>query len=178
MVGKVIWITGLSGAGKTTLAHNITKLVREKGKNVITLDGDILRTVFTGAEDSQSSHSKDSRLELAKKYARLCQIVSEQDCWVIIATISLFKEIHSWNRANISYYFEVFLDVDMNELRRRDSKGIYSAFEKGDAPRVVGLDLDFDRPEAPNWYETYNKNRSSEDVADDIVAALIDKGWL
>ena len=88
----------------------------------------MLRRVLVDPKREKVSYNKNARLELAQQYARLCKLLSEQGVWVLIATISLFREIHDWNRKNISNYFEVFLDVPMAELRRRDSKGIYKAF--------------------------------------------------
>jgi adenylylsulfate kinase len=70
---------------------------------------------------------------------------------VVTATISLFNEIHEWNRATLPGYFEVYLKVPIDELRRRDPKGIYRRFDAGELTHVAGLDLPIDEPEAADW---------------------------
>jgi adenylylsulfate kinase-like enzyme len=105
--GRVIWITGLSGAGKSTLAHEVEGKLRHAGKAVVMLDGDELRAVFGAAEANVENHGREGRLALAKKYSHLCLILASQGLTVVIATISLFRELHSWNRANLPGYFEV-----------------------------------------------------------------------
>lgn len=149
--GRTIWITGLSAAGKSTLAAALVTLLRKDGKNVILLDGDELREVFGATAISADNHDRQVRLALAMQYAHLCRILSAQGFIVVIATISLFREVHRWNRENLPGYFEVYLDVPLDELRRRDPKGIYRRFDAGDLVNVAGLDLQVDKPEAANW---------------------------
>jgi adenylylsulfate kinase-like enzyme len=144
--GCVYWITGLSGAGKTTVGRELCRRLRTSGRPVTFLDGDALRTVI--AEDL--GHSKDDRRRSAMRNARLCQLLAGQGTDVICATISLFHEVQQWNRKNIPGYREIYLRVPLEELRRRDSKGIYAAAERGDARDVVGIDVPAEAPEAPD----------------------------
>ena len=105
----VIWITGLSGAGKTTLAKEIVNQLTTENIEPILLDGDQLREIFIDSTNQAiSSHDRSSRLTLALKYSGLARLLSEQGFWVIVATISLFKEVHDWNRKNLKNYYEVF----------------------------------------------------------------------
>ncbi len=129
--GKVFWFTGLSGAGKTTLADLVAKRFRMRGEVVVLLDGDELRPVFNFSTGSSTNHTPKQRLALGKQYGRLCKMIAEQGVTVVIATISLFNEVHKWNRANLPNYFEVYIKVPLNELRRRDPKGIYQKFDAG-----------------------------------------------
>ncbi|MFZ0311274.1 MAG: adenylyl-sulfate kinase [Candidatus Korobacteraceae bacterium] len=144
--GRVFWITGLSGAGKTTLGWELTTRLRAAGRPVTFLDGDALRSVI--AEDL--GHSKDDRRRSAMRNARLCRLLAEQGGDVVCATISLFHEVQRWNREHIPGYREIYLRVPIEELQRRDSKGIYGRARRGDAPDVVGLDLPAEAPEAPD----------------------------
>lgn len=116
--GRVVWITGLSGAGKSTLAKYVVDEIKEHSNNpVVLLDGDELRMIFGGLNfDSNKEYGRDARVKLAMAYAGLCRLLSQQGIIVVIATISLFKEIHSWNRMNIPGYYEIFLDVPIDEL--------------------------------------------------------------
>ena len=69
---------------------------------------------------------------------------------VAIATISLFREVHEWNRANLPGYVEIYLAVPMGELRRRDPKQIYARAARGELKDVAGLDFAIDEPQAPD----------------------------
>jgi phosphohistidine swiveling domain-containing protein len=82
--------------------------------------------------------------------ARLCRLLAEQGTDVVCATISLFHEVQRWNRENIPGYREIYLRVPIDELRRRDSKGIYARAQRGDARDVVGLDVAAEAPEKPD----------------------------
>ena len=144
--GRVFWITGLSGAGKTTVGQELCSRLRAAGRSVTFLDGDALRAAI--AEDL--GHSADNRRRSAMRNARLCQLLAGQGADVVCATISLFHEVQSWNRENIPGYREIYLRVPIDELRRRDSKGIYSGAQGGDARDVVGLDVPAEAPEAPD----------------------------
>lgn len=142
--GQVIWITGLSGAGKSTLAGDVVKNLRARGESVVMLDGDELREVFGSTATNLPSYGRNERMALAFQYAHLCRIIANQGLTVVIATISLFKEVHSWNRKQLPNYFEVYLKVPVEELRRRDPKGIYRRFDAGELSQVAGLDLHVD----------------------------------
>src|ERR1700678_1598387 len=144
--GHVFWITGLSGAGKTTLGQELWSRLRTNGRPVTFLDGDALRTAI--AEDL--GHTEANRRQSAMRNARLCRLLAEQGFDVVCATISLFHEVQRWNRENIPAYHEIYLRVPIEELKRRDSKGIYRKAERGDASDVVGLDLPAEIPEAPD----------------------------
>lgn len=104
--GRVIWITGLSGAGKSTLAHAVVARLRALSQAVVMLDGDELREVFGAAAQNSRNHGRDGRLALAMQYAHLCRVLAQQGLTVVIATISLFREVHAWNRHHLPGYFE------------------------------------------------------------------------
>lgn len=144
--GRVFWITGLSGTGKTTLGRELCSRLRASGRPVTFLDGDVLRAVI--AEDL--GHSISNRRKSAMRNARLCRMLAQQGADVVCATISLFHNVQRWNRANIPGYREIYLQVPMEELRRRDTKGIYARAERGDLSDVVGLDVPIEAPEAPD----------------------------
>ncbi|MCX2717433.1 adenylyl-sulfate kinase [Helicobacter sp. MIT 21-1697] len=141
--GAVIWVCGLAGAGKTTIAQKVFALLEQKYSNVIFLDGDEIREIF-----GRSGFSKEERLEVARLIAKLCVFLSKSGLIVVCATISLFDEIYAFNRAHISHYFEVFVECSMEELLRRDKKSLYSKAQKGEIKDVMGIDLTYDTPNA------------------------------
>ncbi|MGA8147261.1 MAG: adenylyl-sulfate kinase [Gallionellaceae bacterium] len=170
--GRVIWITGLSGAGKSTLASGVVQRMRALGDAVVLLDGDVLREVFGAVATNAENHGRDGRLALAFQYAHLCRVIAGQGLTVVIATISLFGEIHAWNRANLPGYVEVYLKVPVEELRRRDPKGIYRRFDAGEIADVAGLDLPVDEPDAADWVVEFDPAISANAALEDLMRYL------
>ncbi len=171
-MSSVIWITGLSGAGKSTLARQIVEKLRFCGEPVVMLDGDELREVFGAVAANVHNHGREGRLALALQYAHLCRVIASQGFTVVIATISLFREVHAWNRANLPGYFEVYLKVPIEELRSRDPKGIYKRFDAGELTNVAGLDLLIDEPNAPDWVVEFEPDQPLVAVTEELLKKL------
>jgi len=157
------------------LAQDFTLRLRANGENVVFLDGDELREVFGAVGCNTQNHGRAARLALAFQYAHLCRILAQQGLTVVIATISLFREIHVWNRENLPGYFEVYLKVPIEELRRRDPKGIYRRFDAGELADVAGLDLQVDAPEAADWVVEFDPNRSIATIADELMNRVMER---
>ena len=119
--GNVFWITGLSGAGKTTIGTMLYKYLKSKKDNVIRLDGDIMREVF-----QNNDYSAEARKNLGYQYSRLIRMIADQGIDVVICTVAMFDDIRLWNRNYIENYNEIYLEVSIEELRRRDQKGLYT----------------------------------------------------
>lgn len=177
MTGNVVWVTGLSGAGKSTLAKQLVLELEELDFKPIFLDGDSLREVIGANDRNSEDFSKASRLALAMTYCRLCKLLSDQGFLVVIATISMFKEVHAWNREHLSNYFEVYMKASLSRLRERDSKGIYHDFDSQLVNNVAGLDLPVDEPEASDFVGNIEEG-TSRDTARKILDILIKDRWL
>lgn len=162
------WITGLSGAGKSTLCRGLVGHLREQGRPVVMLDGDELRELLGAG----GAHSREQRLDLARRYARLCRMLAAQGIDVAIATISMFSEVHDWNRANIPGYVEVFLDVPRDECERRDPKRIYARARAGEIGNVAGIDFSVDEPKNPDVRIDWRPGQSPEDGLSRLLDAL------
>lgn len=173
LANSVIWITGLSGSGKTTMAAQLRKKLIELEIPTIWLDGDELREALGSADWSKGEHEKQKRLELAFKYARLSRLFASQGLTVITSTISMFKEIYEWNRDNQHKYFEVFIETSYAERRKRDSKNIYTRFENGELVNVAGLDFEVDTPIEPDFLvgETYS-GEPIEKTVDELLKRI------
>ncbi len=132
------------------------------------LDGDELREVL----GVNGSHTRQERLELAMRYARLCHIIAVQGINVAIATISLFREVHEWNRANQPGYVEIYLAVPMEELMRRDPKQIYARAARGEVKDVAGLDFPVDEPYSPDVRVEWKPGLAVEQILLQITEKL------
>ena len=166
--GDVYWITGLSGSGKTTLSIELVKTFRAQNKNIVFLDGDTLREILGVVDKTDIYHGREARLAIAYKYSELCKLLSDQGLTVVIATISLFHEIHEWNRLNLKNYHEIYLKVPISELRRRDPKGIYRRHSAGEIQNVAGLDFQVDEPLHPSITFEFPNNCSVKKMAEQI----------
>jgi glutamine kinase len=144
--GRVFWITGLSAAGKTSIGRALSSHLRASGCRVIFLDGDTLRA----AVSSDLGYSAENRRAAAMRNGMLCRMLAEQGFDVVCSTISLFHDVQRWNRENIARYHEIFVRVPLEELQRRDTKGIYLAASGRRADNIVGLDIPAEIPEAPD----------------------------
>jgi len=168
----IIWITGISGAGKTTVSQVLHKHYVDRANNVVLLDGDQLRTVF-GEKGRSDGYSRSDRLSLALKYSRLCKLLSNQNVDVIIATISMFKEVYAWNRENLKNYFEVYLKVPQEVVIDRDAKGLYKKYLSGRSTNVAGFDLAVDEPPQPTLViNNFGKNGPKE-TASKIIETIL-----
>jgi adenylyl-sulfate kinase len=143
--GKLLWITGLSGAGKTTIGTEVYNILKEKYLNTVFIDGDIIREIL----GNDLGHDIEDRKKNAVRISKMCEFLTNQNVNVVCATMSLFKEIHELNRKNINQYYEILVDVNIDELVKRDSKGLYAKALKGEIKNVIGVDLPYDKPENP-----------------------------
>lgn len=162
--GKVFWITGLPGAGKTTLAKALYHRLGSLGYHPVLMDGDRLRSALR-AEDSES-YTIAARLKLAHSYIRLCQLIAEQGHIVICATVSMFTEVRTWGRNNISGYCEIFLDTSSEVLASRNQKELYSK----QCIDVTGMQF----PTKPDWHFSLSQHEELAEVVNQILC-LSDK---
>lgn len=145
--GTVYWITGLAGSGKTTIGRKLFDWLKSARKApAIFLDGDVLRDIF----GNDLGYSREERRASAMRNARLCKALSDQGISVICPTISMFHDCQKWNRENMPRYCEIFVDVPMEVLIRRDQNGLYSRSIQGLEKNVVGVDIPAEFPARPD----------------------------
>lgn len=141
----VIWMIGLSGAGKTTLARAVVAAIRAETPNVVLLDGDDVRAVF-----GDTGHDMEGRKRNSERMVRMSEWLDAQGIHVVCAILSLFEEDRAALRAAVGAYYEVYIDAPMADLQRRDVKGLYARHARGETRMVAGLDLDFPVPPNPD----------------------------
>jgi adenylylsulfate kinase len=113
---RLIWITGLPGVGKSTVARVLVDRLRDVGEPTLLLDGDGLREALAPLA---GGYDEGARRRLARTYANLAAIISVQGSTVVMATVSLFAELHAANRTRFARYLEVLLECEEAERQRR-----------------------------------------------------------
>lgn len=169
--GTVYWITGLSGAGKTTIGKSLYEIIASEKQKIIFLDGDELRKVF----GNDLGYSREDRIKCAKRYSRLCNLLASQGFDVICCTVSMFHEIRNWNRKQIKNYIEIYIKVSISTLEKRNQKGLYGDWKNGSQKNVVGLDLEVEYPEHPDFIIENNNNQSPYELANELWYAIKNK---
>lgn len=162
--GRLFWITGLSGAGKTTISTLLYNYLKEKQNNVVFLDGDIVREVYQNKD-----YTTEGRRKISYMNMRLCKMLTDQGIDVVTAFIAMHDEYRDWNRQNIEKYNEIYLQVPIEELIRRDSKGLYKRALNHEITDVYGIDLPFEEPKHPDVRIVNDFSYTPEEVLDIIV---------
>lgn len=152
---------GIIRAGKTTIGNRLYYSMKAQKQNTIILDGDILKKIA----GKDLGYGREERLERAYRYSALCKLLTDQGINVVICTIAMFDEIRDWNRENIENYIEVFLDVSMDVLKRRNRKGLYS---KGSG-NTAGIDIAIEYPKNP---DIIIKNDGSQPLEESVKKIL------
>ncbi|USQ95287.1 adenylyl-sulfate kinase [Caulobacter sp. RL271] len=166
--GVAYWVTGLPGAGKTTLAAALAQHLEARGRHVVRLDGDRMRALLGSAE----RYGRADRMALAQTYANFCLEFSTQGFDVVCATVSMFETVRGWNRINIPRYVEIYLRVPIPVLAQRHPKGLYARARAGHIRNVVGVDQSFEEPQAPDLVITDDGDKTPGDVAQALIAFL------
>lgn len=142
----VIWMMGLSRAGKSTLSNLLYNELKQEVSNLVLLDGDVIRILF----GSDVDHSIEGRRVNAERISKLCKFLSDQNINVIAAVLSIFPEWQAWNRKNIKAYQEIYIKASMESLEKGDTNNLYSQAKKGLIKNVVGYDIPFPEPKRPD----------------------------
>lgn len=141
----VIWLIGLSGAGKTTLGSALASTWRARAPGTVLVDGDIVRRVFN-QHDGDAPYTVGGRRENAERITALCEWLDAQSINVVCCILSIFPDLRAENRARFSRYYEVYLRAPVEVLARRDGKSLYASALRGERRNVVGVDIAFPEP--------------------------------
>ena len=166
--GRVFWITGLAGAGKSAVGRGLRARMLARGQRAVLLDGDEVRLAIA----PDLGFSRAERLESGRRNGRLCRLLASQGVDVICATISMFRECHEWNRAHLARYFEVYLRVPMDVLIARDKKGLYSRALAGELSNVSGVDMRVDEPVAADVVVDNDGGIGLDEVVGDVMKQI------
>lgn len=168
MEGRLYWVTGLSGAGKTTIGGLLYQHLRQRYPNTVIFDGDALREAF----GNDLSYSKEERFQCAMRYARLCKLLVEQGIHVVCCTISMFDEVREWNCLHINNYSEIYIEVPLHVLEERNQKNLYQEVKVGRAENVVGMDLELQLPRNPDIRVVNDGTKTAEELCGMLLEEL------
>lgn len=168
-MATVYWITGLSGAGKTTIGKLFYLKLKHDFSNTVFLDGDILREVF----GSDLGYTESERRKCAMRYSRLCDMLQKQGLNVVCCTISMFDAVREWNREHISNYKEIYIKVSVDTLFKRDQKGLYSGNTSEKEKEVTGIQIPFEEPQSPDLVLENNGDRTPEEQVERMAEVFI-----
>ncbi len=146
--GFTLWFTGLSAAGKTTIAHIVGPAIEERGPIVEYLDGDTVRTHLSKG----LGFSKEDRDLNIERIGWVASRLTRHGATVIASAISPYQEIRARAREMVQEYgsfVEVFVDVSVDEAARRDIKGLYEKAMKGEIQNFTGVNDPYEKPESP-----------------------------
>lgn len=143
--GFTIWFTGLSGAGKTTLANLLETELRARGKKVEVLDGDVVRTHLSKG----LGFSKEDRDTNIRRIGWVCQVLTRNDVVAISAAISPYRSVRDEVREMVGRFVEVFVDVPLEVAIERDVKGLYKKALAGEIKQFTGVSDPYEAPADP-----------------------------
>ena len=164
--GRLIWVTGLPGAGKTTVGKELYQRRKAVRANVLWLDGDELRMIFDNHD-----YSPEARFAHGMTICRLCAYLVAQGIEVICCVVCMLEDYRRWNRENIPNYSEIYLRITDETLLKRNQKGLY-----GVEPvcHVVGRDIHAEEPTTPDLVFDNDGQCSPEKIAQEIDRYLSD----
>jgi adenylyl-sulfate kinase len=171
--GFTIWFTGLSGAGKSTLSDIIEQRLKERGRNVEILDGDIVRTHLSKG----LGFSREDRDTNIKRIAFVCSLLTRNGVICISAAIAPYREARAWAREQIGNFVEVYVKCPIEVCRQRDVKGLYKLVDEGKIKGFTGVDDPYEEPEHPELVIETDKETIEESVSR-ILAELEELGYL
>jgi adenylylsulfate kinase len=171
--GCVIWFTGLSGSGKTTIAHDVEHTLLESGVPVEVLDGDVVRENLSKG----LGFSKEDRDTNIRRIAFVAHLLQRNGVFVITAAISPYRRVRHEARTMVKDFVEVFADAPLEICEQRDVKGLYAKARAGEIKGFTGID---DPYEPPDYAEVtcHTEKESVEESAQKVIDKLVELKFL
>jgi adenylyl-sulfate kinase len=171
--GFTIWFTGLSGAGKSTIAGVLDRELRARGRLVEVLDGDVVRTHLSKG----LGFSRADRDTNILRIGWVCEVLSRNGVVAIAAAISPYRETRDAVRARISNFVEVYVDCSLEACIERDVKGLYRKALAGELQEFTGVSDPYEPPLNPE-VSVHTEHETPQESAARIIAYLDQAGLL
>lgn len=163
--GAVVWLYGMSGSGKSTIANAAEKVLHQQGRMTTILDGDNLRTGL----NQHLGFSDDDRRENIRRVAHVAKIFAQQGIVTLVSVITPRQELRDLARDIIgSDYYEVFVKASYDLCEKRDVKGLYAKAATGEIENFTGKDSQFEEPTRPDLII----DTEGQEVADSVTTLL------
>ena len=143
--GFVIWLTGLPGSGKTTIAKEVAKLLAEKGLDVEILDGDEMRKVLS----PEAGFSREDRERHIRRVAYVASLLAKHGVATIVSLISPYRSAREYARSLVKNFIEVYVKCPLEVCMQRDPKGLYKKALAGEIRDLTGLQDVYEEPQNP-----------------------------
>ncbi|HEY2359016.1 MAG TPA: adenylyl-sulfate kinase, partial [Phenylobacterium sp.] len=166
---RVVWLTGLSGAGKSTIANLVEKRLLAEGRHTYLLDGDNVRHGL----NKDLGFTEADRVENIRRVAEVAKLMVDAGLIVLVSFISPFRAERQMARELMAEgeFVEVFIDTPIAEAERRDVKGLYKKARAGELKNFTGVDSPYEPPENPE-IRIDTTRLSAEQAAEEICAWL------
>ncbi|HET9136096.1 MAG TPA: adenylyl-sulfate kinase [Candidatus Kapabacteria bacterium] len=165
--GITIWLTGLSSAGKTTIARALEKELVAAGNRVEVLDGDEIRTIL----GNTLGFSKDDRNENIRRIAHIASLLTKHGVTTIVSAISPYRAARNEAREKIGRFIEVYVNAPIEICESRDVKGLYKKARSGEIAQFTGIDDPYESPLSPE-VECLTGQESVRESVSKIIAFI------
>lgn len=169
----IVWFTGLSGAGKSTIGNILEQQLNMAGHHSMMLDGDNIRHGL----NRDLGFSEADRVENIRRVGEVAKLLVESGLIVLCSFISPYRAERDMVRASVAVeeFIEVFVDTPIEVCMRRDAKGLYAKAKTGGLKNFTGIDAPYEVPEQPDIH-LRTRERSPEDLAGIVLCTLVERG--
>ncbi len=171
--GFVLWMTGLSGAGKTTIALELLQQLEDRGLRLERLDGDVVRESLT----NDLGFTAEDRRKNIERVTFVAKLLSRNGVGCVCSFISPYQAVRDHVKANTTNFLEVFVDAPLEVVIDRDVKGLYKKALAGEIPNFTGVSDPFEAPASPDIHIRTDKETVAES-ARHIVVELEQRGLI
>ncbi len=171
--GFVLWMTGLSGAGKTTIALILMDELAKRGVKAERLDGDVVRESLT----RDLGFTAEDRAKNIERVTFVAKLLSRNGIGCVCSFISPYQSVRDGVRDNTTNFMEVFIDAPLEVVIDRDVKGLYKKALNGEIPNFTGISDPFEAPENPDIHVRTDQ-QTPEESAQYLMEVLEEKGFI